>query len=146
MVVIHAAIISYVRSQVARLKNIKSSTVAVGTFRFQSVDDISKVYSFQLHAVIDPDRRHFAEERLGQKELEIHEAIEQLLRQAPLELLQDPAQTILRDRLMEVILGQLAEPVVQRVVIVDWLELPAGSVTTLPPSIQTADGNFTARR
>ncbi|WP_238388764.1 hypothetical protein [Roseimaritima ulvae] len=127
MVVIHAAIISYVRSQVARLKNVQSTTVTVGSFQFQSATDRSTVYSFQLHAIVDPQRRHFAEETLMQTELEIHEQIEQLLRQSPPELFKDPTQTVLRDRLMEVLMGQISEPVVQRVLITDWLELPVSN-------------------
>lgn len=139
MVVIHAAIISYVRGQVARLKNIHSSTITIGDFRFQNVDDLSTVYCMRLHAVVDPDRRHFAEEKLGQKQLEIHEAVEQLVRQAPAELLSDPAQTVLRDRIMELILGQISEPVVQRVVITGWLELPAaGFASQLAPPSESA--------
>ena len=137
MVVIHAAIISYVRSQVARLKNVKSTTVMVGSFQFQNAADLSTVYSFQLHAIVDPERRHYAEETLMQTELEIHEQIEQLLRQSPPELFKDPTQTVLRDRLMEVLLGQIPEPVVQRVIITDWLELPVSSFPI---------GNLTAAR
>ncbi|WP_237607603.1 hypothetical protein [Roseimaritima sediminicola] len=129
MVVIHAAIISYVRSQVARLKNVPSTTVAVGDFQFQNIEDLSKVYSFRLHVIVDPQRRHYAEERLLQNKLEIHEQVEQLLRQSPPELLDDPTQTVLRDRLIEVLLGQLSEPVIQRVIITGWLELPVSEVS-----------------
>ncbi len=124
MVVVHAAIISYVRSQVARLKSVKPTTVAVGDFRFQNIDDLHTIYSFQMHAIVDPERRYVAEETLIQKELEIREAIEQSLRQTPPELLRDPTQTVLRDRLREVLVGQLADPLVQRLIITDWLELP----------------------
>ena len=147
MVLLHAAIIGYVRSQVARLKNMHSSAVCIGTFRFQQVGDPSTVYCFNLHAVLDPTRRHFAQERIEQKRLEILEATEQLLRQVDPEWLADPAQAILRDRLMEVIIAHINEPVVQRVVITGWLQLPASAFPvppTPPPSPSPPETHLSA--
>lgn len=138
MVVVHAVIISYVRSQVARLNQEQSSTIPIGHYRFQHVSDLTQVFSFRLHVVVDPQRRHSAEEQLGLKELEINETVEQLLRQAPTELLNDPTQTVLRDRLMEAILGHITDPIIQRVVITEWLVLPA-STPQLPSISNLAD-------
>ena len=128
MVAVHAAVIGYVRSRVARLSGSKSTTIDIGSFRFQPVSDLSKVYHFQLHAIVDPTRRRRGEERLTKVRMEIMEASEQLLRQADPAWLNDPAQVQLRDQLMEIVLEHLDEPLVQRVVITDWLELPVDSI------------------
>ncbi len=128
MVAVHAAVIGYVRSRVARLAVIESTAVEIGSFRFQPVGDLSKVYHFQLHAVVDPSKRHRGEEQLAQMRMEILEASEQLLRQMEPAWLDDPGQIQIREKLMEVVLRHLDEPLVQRVLITDWLELPVQSV------------------
>ncbi len=128
MVAVHAAVIGYVRSRVARLDSSESSAVALGSFRFQPVHDLSKVYHFQLHAIVDPAKRHRGEERLAKMRLEIREASEQFLRQVEPGWLEDPAQTQIRDRLMAVVVKHLGEPLVQRMLITDWLELPVETI------------------
>ncbi len=57
IVVIHAAIIGHVRTRVAKLAKAHSDTVEVGLFRFQNTADLSKVFQFRLHAVVEPARR-----------------------------------------------------------------------------------------
>ncbi|HBJ38351.1 MAG TPA: hypothetical protein DDZ51_27085 [Planctomycetaceae bacterium] len=129
MVVVHAAIIGYVRTRVAKLAKAHSDTVEVGSFRFQNTADLSKVYQFRLHAVVEPARRLETQDLLTKKRFEVQEAAEQLLRQANIQWLADPVQTDIRDRLLEIISQQLHEPLVKRVLITDWLELPAGSIS-----------------
>ena len=134
MVVMHAAIIGYVRSRVARLNNVRSTAVEIGAFRFQPVSDPSTVYHFRLHAIVDPSKRNHGEERITQMRMEIREASEQLLRQVDLAWLEDPSQSQLRDRLMDVVLTHLDEPLLQRVIITDWLKLPVAAVDLGPSS------------
>lgn len=129
IVVVHAAIIGYVRTRVAKLAKAHSDTVEVGMFRFQNTADLSKVYQFRLHAVVEPSRRLETQDLLTKKRYEVQEAAEQLLRQANVQWLADPVQTDIRDRLLEIISQQLHEPLVKRVLITDWLELPAGTVS-----------------
>jgi hypothetical protein len=128
IVVIHAAIIGYVRTRVAKLAKAHSDTVEVGMFRFQNTADLSRVYQFRLHAVVDPSRRIETQELLIKKRYEVQEASELLLRQANVAWLADPAHLDIRDRLLDIITQQLHEPMVKRVLITDWLELPAGTV------------------
>ncbi len=128
MVGIHAAVIGYVRSRVARLQSTVSTAVEIGSFRFQPLNDLSTAYHFRLHAVVDPSKRHRGEERLTQMRLEIREASEQLLRQVDPEWLDDPSQSQIRGGLMDVVLTHLDEPLVQRMLITDWLELPVDTV------------------
>lgn len=128
MVAIHAAVIGYVRSRVARLQSRESTAVEMGSFRFQPVDDLSTVYHFRLHAIVDPSKKHRGEERLSQMRLEIREASEQVLRQIDPESLGDPSQSHIRSELMDVVLNHLDEPLVQRMLITDWLELPVETI------------------
>ena len=128
MVAVHAAVIGYVRSRVARLSRSESTAVEIGSFRFQNVHDLSTVYHFDLHAILDPSKRNRSQERLKQMQTEIREASEQLLRQADPTWLDDPEQIEIRERLMDIVLKHLGEPVVQRVLVTDWLELPVQTV------------------
>ncbi|MDA8743179.1 hypothetical protein N9N28_00985 [Rubripirellula amarantea] len=128
MVAVHAGVIGYVRSRVARLSDVESTAFEIGEFRFQSTSDIATVYHFRLHAVVDPSKIHRGRERLTQVRMEICETSEQLLRQADPSWLDDPSQTQIRERLMEIVRSHLEEPLVQRVMITDWLELPVGNV------------------
>jgi hypothetical protein len=124
MVIVHAAIIGYVRSRVARLSSPDTAVVEIGEFQFQPVGDPSKVYHFRLHAIVDPTKLRRGRELLAENRMEIIEASEQLLRQVDPLWLKDPAQTHIRDRLMKVVLEHLDEPLVQRMLITEWLELP----------------------
>lgn len=128
MVAVHAAVIGYVRSRVNRLSRMETAVTEIGSFRFQNVSDLTKVYHFRLHAVIDPSKLHRGKQKMNQMQMEIREASEQLLRRIDPAWLDDPAQTQVRDRLMEIVLKHLDEPLVQRVLITDWLELPVGTV------------------
>jgi hypothetical protein len=133
MVAVHAAVIGYLRSRVAQVGEVASTSVELGAFRFQPVDQTSTVYLFDLYAVVDPSRRHHADERLTQMKMEIHEASEQMLRQVDPQWLTDPTQAQIRRRLMEVVQKHLDEALVQRVLITNWLELPVqaiGATTT----------------
>ena len=134
MVAVHAAVIGYVRSRVARLASVETTAVEIGRFRFQSVGDLSRVYQFELHAVVDPSRRHRGEQLIAQMRMEILEDAEQLLRTVDPTWLDDPAQVQIREQLMAIVLKHLEEPLVQRVLITDWLELPVHSVD-LPASL-----------
>ena len=142
MVAVHAGVIGYVRSRVNRLSCVESTAIELGSFRFQPVADLSKVYHFQLYAVVDPSKRHRGVERLAQMQMEIREASEQLLRQVDPAWLNDPAQIQIRERLMEIVLKHLDEPLVQRVLITDWLELP---VQTIDLPLESGATNLASR-
>jgi hypothetical protein len=128
MVVVHAAVIGYVRSRVSRLSNLDTTVIEMGSYRFQSVNDLSKVYHFKLHAVIDPTKLRRGEERLHMMRLQIRENAEQTLRQVDTKWLEDPTQNQIRDRLMTIVHNHLEETLVQRMLITDWLELPVQSI------------------
>lgn len=138
MVAVHAAVIGYLRSRVAMVGEVATTSVELGSFRFQPVDQMSMVYQFDLHAVVDPSRRHQAEERLIRMKMEIHEASEQMLRQVDPQWLADPTQAQIRSRLMTVVQKHLDEALVQRVLITNWLELPVPSAGALTRPGQVA--------
>lgn len=126
MVATHAAVIGYVRSRIAAMSNLQSTAIEVGQFRFQSVEDLSTIYQFRLHAVLDPSKLYQGRSRLSQMSVQIREDCEQMLRQMDPQWLDDPTQTRIRERLMAVVLRYLDQPVVQRVLITDWLQTPSG--------------------
>jgi len=137
VVVAHASIIGYVRNRVARLNQTKSAALEIGTFRFQNIKDSAAVYHFRLYAVPEPSRRYLAEEKLKQNRIEIIESAELLLRQVDPAWLDDPAQAQIRDRLMEVVGKHFTEPLIRRVIIIDWLRLPSSAASVIqdtPPS------------
>ncbi|MEM9367245.1 MAG: hypothetical protein AAGD07_14735 [Planctomycetota bacterium] len=121
MVASHAAVIGYIRSRVAHLNQSQSNAVEIGLIRFQNQADPDHTYQFDLHAMVDPTRRFQSEERLSQMRLEIIEASEQVLRQVDRPWLDDPTHQDIRGALMDVVLKNLDEPLVQRVLITDWL-------------------------
>jgi hypothetical protein len=129
MVAIHAAVIGYVRSRVNRLSNLQVNTIEIGRLRFQNVGEPNFTYQLQLHAVVDPSHHFRGEQALTMAKMEIIESAEQMLRQVKVEWLADPSQKEIRERLMDTVFQHLDEPIVQRVLITDWLRLPAGATT-----------------
>lgn len=127
MVGIHAAVIGYVRSRVARLNSIQSTAIEIGHLRFQNTAQPDHVYEFQLHAIVDPAKRFRGEERLTQMRMQMIEAAEQMLRQVDPAWLADPAHEDIREQLMGVVLENLDEPLVQRVLITDWVRVSAAA-------------------
>lgn len=136
MVAVHAAVIGYLRSRVAMVGDVASTAVELGSFRFQSIAELDKVYQFDLYAVVDPGRRHQAQQRLIEIKLEIHEQAEQMLRQMDSQTLADPSQAQIRRRLMGIVEKNLDEALVQRVLITNWLELPVAPLRG--PAVLTA--------
>jgi hypothetical protein len=128
MIAVHACVIGYVRSRIARLSTVTSTVVEIGEFRFQPVHNPTTVYHFRLHAIVEPAKFFRGRERIQQKRMEIVEASEQMLRQVDPNWLDDPTQTEIRDRLMQVTLQHLDEPIVSRMLITDWLQLPVNTI------------------
>jgi hypothetical protein len=128
MIGVHACVIGYVRSRIARLSTFTSTVVEIGEFRFQPVHNPTMVYHFRLHAVVEPAKFVRGRERLQLKRMEIVESSEQMLRQVDTNLLDDPTQTEIRDRLLQVTLQHLDEPIVSRLLITDWLQLPVNAL------------------
>ncbi|WP_235934685.1 hypothetical protein [Candidatus Laterigemmans baculatus] len=140
MVGVHAAIIGYIRNQLSMLETAQVTAVTVGSFRFRTLQDPSHIHSFRLHAVLEPTQRYRATERIEQMRLEIHESSEQLLRQVEPSWLADPTQEELRGRLLEVVLRHLNEPLVQRMLITDWLSLPVQPVKSSDQTFANVSG------
>lgn len=130
MVASHAVVIGYVRSRISKLSSLESTTIEVGDFCFQTTADFSTLYKFKLYAVVDPTKLHQGRNRLAQMKIQIREESEQMLRQVDPQWLADPTQTQLRERLMSVVLQYLDEPLVQRVLITDWLQIPISTEAT----------------
>ena len=123
----HAAVIGYVRSRVAQLTTLESTSIPIADLRFQTTEDPNTVYQFRLHAVIEPSKLYVGKARLEQMKIQIQEDSEELLRQIQADWLTDPTHTQIRERLMAVVLQYLDEPLVQRVLITRWVSVPTSS-------------------
>ena len=127
----HAAVIGYVRSRVAQLTTLESTSIPIGDFCFQTTEDPNTIYEFRLHAVIEPSKLYVGKARMEQMKIQIQEDSEQLLRQVQADWLTDPTHTQIRERLMAVVLQYLDEPLVQRVLITRWIQMPTSSASPL---------------
>ncbi|MEM6981047.1 MAG: hypothetical protein AAF539_15405 [Planctomycetota bacterium] len=121
MVAAHAAVIGYVRSRVADLSDVPNAAYEVGQLRFQHAGEPDHVYQLQLHAIIEPTRRFHGERKLNQMRWPIIESAEQMLRQVDPAWLADPSHQDIREKLIDVVLQHLDEPLVQRILITDWV-------------------------
>ena len=128
MVAFHATIIGYVRSQVSRLKDVRTTSVAFGDFRFRTAEDPENIYFFQLHGLLDPNITFRDLELLDQVRLEIRESVQMTLTQAEIGWLNPADQNSLKARLLGVITKHTKKPLVSRLVITDWLVAPTNSI------------------
>ena len=127
LVTVHAVVIGYVRNRISQLTQLESNAVEVARFRFQPVEDPSRVFEFRMHAIVEPSKLYTGRNLIEQRKLLIHEDAEQLLRQCEAGWLDDPAQIQIRERLMTVVLRHIDSPgLVERVLITDWLQTPVG--------------------
>ncbi|MEM6690469.1 MAG: hypothetical protein AAF664_13635 [Planctomycetota bacterium] len=122
---VHAAVIGYIRSQVADLAKWESTSFKVGDFRFQNGSSHDTVYQFELHAILDPQRLHESRKEIMSVQPEIQESCDQMLRQVDPQWLNDPMQVQLRRRLIDIIQQHLQQPSIEKVIILQWLRLPA---------------------
>lgn len=127
MVLVHAVIIGYVRSQITRLKSLKSSTVTVGTFRFQTTQDPSTIYYLHVHALINSRDRLEVEDLVQRHHIELQALVEQNLRQVAPHWLQDPEHKELRQRLKEIISQELSISSIDQILVTDYLKVPASA-------------------
>jgi hypothetical protein len=125
VVAAHAAVIGYVRSRITQLTKLETTAIEIGDFCFQNTKDRGTVYQFRLHAVVDPSKLHVGRALLEQTKIQIQEDSEQLLRQVEPEWLADPTHTQIRDRLTTVVLQYVDKPIIQRVLITRWLQVPS---------------------
>ena len=146
LVALHAALLGYVRAEASRVKIAASNEIPVGLYYVQSED---KLWMTQLrvHVLVPPEKRLAAKATIEHHRWQIHEAIEEKLRQLPPSLLADAVFVEIKDQIKQAIDDALAEHVIERVLINDRIdlpiqrfELPAPTDPTRPEALYTSTG------
>lgn len=122
LVATHAVVIGYVRSEATRLKTVAASEIPVGLFYKQS-QDRQWLTQLRVHLQVPPERRLAARATIEHNRWVVHEAVEEALRALDESLLQDPALVSVKEAIKTAIDEVLHEPIVEKVVINDRVDL-----------------------
>lgn len=122
LVATHAVVIGYVRSEATRLKTVAASEIPVGLFYKQS-QDRQWLTQLRIHLQVPPERRLAARATIEHNRWVVHEAVEEALRRLDESLMQDPALVTVKEEIKTAIDEVLHEPIVERVVINDRVDL-----------------------
>jgi len=151
LVVIHAVIIGYVRSEATRIKITASNEIPVGLFYVQS-EDKQWMTQLRVHVLVPPEKRLAAKATIEHHRWLIHEAIEETLHQLSPKLLEDAVLLEIKDQIKLAIDEALQEPLIERVLVNDRIDLPidrfryqAPSDLTAPESIYTSHKSATSK-
>lgn len=137
LVVIHAMIIGYVRSEAARLKSVSSSEIPIGLYYVQS-EDRQWLTQLRIHLAVPLERRLVAKATIEHNRWLVHEAVEEALRQLDRSLLTDASLLKVKETVKKVIDETLHEAVVEQVVISDRFDLPVDHFRLRIPQDLTA--------
>ncbi len=122
LVATHAVVIGYVRSEATRLKTVAASEIPIGLFYKQS-HDREWLTQMRVHLQVPPERRLAARATIEHNRWVVHEAVEESLRGLDESLLQDPALVAVKAAIKTAIDEVLHEPIVEKVVINDRVDL-----------------------
>lgn len=125
MVVIHAVIIGYVRSEATRIKTTASNEIPIGLYHLQS-EDGQWMTQLRVHLEVEPDRRLAAKATIEHHRWLIHEAVEQKLRQVDPLLLRDAVLLTIKEEIKRAVEEALQDEIVKRVLVNDRVDLPIG--------------------
>lgn len=125
MVVIHAIIIGYVRSEATRIKIAASNEIPIGVYYVQS-SDRDWVTQLRVHLEVEPHLRLASRATIEHHRWLIHEVIEEKLRQIDPSLLKDAVLLEIKDQIKLAIHETLQQEIVSRVLVNDRVDLPIG--------------------
>lgn len=123
LVMIHAVIIGYVRSEARQVKVNASQEIPLGVYYIQSADK-QWLSQLRIHVLVKRETRLAAKANVEMNRWMIHQAVEEKLRQVDPALLSDPALLEIKTQIKTVVDEALAEELVETVVINDRIELP----------------------
>ena len=123
LVVTHAVIIGYVRSEAAKIKVMASNEIPLGVYYVQS-DERNWVSQLRVHLLVPPAKRLSAKATIEHNRWLLHEAVEEKLRTLDPKLLKDPVLLEIKDKIKEAVEEQLADSVIQGVLVNDRIDLP----------------------
>lgn len=146
LVVIHAVIIGYVRSEATRIKITASNEIPVGLYYVQSADK-QWMTQLRVHVLVPPEKRLAAKATIEHHRWVIHEAIEQTLHQLSPTLLQDAVLLEIKEQVKLAVDEVLQAPLIERVVINDRVDLPIRRFDyQVPGDITAPEAIYTNRR
>jgi len=123
LVLSHALIIGYVRSEAIRIKVAASNEIPIGVYYVQS-EDRNWVTQLRVHLEVDPAHRLASKATIEHHRWLIHEVVEEKLRQTEPELLKDAVLLEIKDRIKIAIQEALQEEIVTRVLVNDRVDIP----------------------
>lgn len=123
LVVIHAVIIGYVRSEATRVKIAASNEIPVGLYYVQS-EDKSWMTQLRVHVLVPPEKRLASKATIEHHRWLIHETIEEALRQTSPKLLEDAVLLEIKDRIKLAIQEAVQDEIIEKVIVNDRIDLP----------------------
>ena len=131
LVVIHAVIIGYVRSEAARIKVTASNEIPVGTYYVQSADR-NWMRQLRVHLLVHPEKRLAAKATIEHNRWLIHEAVEEKIAQLDPALVTDPVLLEIKAQIKSAIEETLQEELIERVLVNDRVDLPISNFHYTP--------------
>lgn len=123
LVVTHAIIIGYVRSEAAKIKVMASNEIPLGVYYVQS-EDRRWVSQLRVHLLVQPSKRLSAKATIEHNRWLLHEAVEEKLHTIDPKLLEDPVLLEIKEKIKLAVEEQLADSVIQAVLVNDRIKLP----------------------
>lgn len=123
LVMIHAVIIGYVRSEARQVKVNASQEIPLGVYYVQSADK-QWMSQLRIHVLVTRETRLAAKTNIEMNRWLIHQAVEEKLRQIDPSLLADPVLLEIKTQIKTVVDEALAEELVDQVVINDRVDFP----------------------
>jgi hypothetical protein len=144
LVLIHAVIIGYVRSEARQVKVTASQEIPLGVYYIQSADK-ERMTQLRIHVLVRREVRLAAKTNIEMNRWMIHQLVEERLRQLDPALLTDPVLLEVKSQIKTVVDEALAEELIEQVVINDRVDLPltyfhakpAYDLTSAEPNFQT---------
>ncbi len=124
LVVIHAMIIGYVRSEASRVQVAATNEIPIGVYYVQSRDN-RWLTQLRIHLLVLPERRLEAKSTIEQNRWLIHEVIEEKLRQLEPSLLQDAVLLKVKEEIKTALDERMHEEVIEQVLVNDRIVIPA---------------------
>ena len=124
LVVIHAIIIGYVRSEASRVRIAATNEIPIGVYYVQSHDN-RWLTQLRVHLLVKPERRLEAKATIEQNRWLIHEVIEEKLRQLDPALLHDAVLLKVKEEIKTALDERMHEEVIEQVLVNDRLVIPA---------------------
>ena len=125
LVVIHAIIIGYVRSEASRVQVAATNEIPIGVYYVQSRDH-RWLTQLRIHLLVLPERRLEAKSTIEQNRWLIHEVIEEKLRQLDPSLLQDAVLLKVKEEIKMALDERMHEEVIEQVLVNDRIVIPSG--------------------